>query len=75
MCLAKSVGTAVTTTHEAASVAALVVVPLVGALVGAVVEDVGVGLGDVGLDTIQGFQLEVIGLFVVIKGHKSMGAV
>lgn len=54
--------------------AALVEVPLVGALVGVVVEDVGVGLGDVGLDTIQGFQLEVIGLFVVIKGHKSMGA-
>ena len=31
-------------------------------------------LGDVGLDTIQGFQLEVIGLFVIFKGHKSMGA-
>ena len=54
--------------------AALVVVPLVGALVGAVVEDVGDGLGDVGLDTLQGFQLEVIGLFVVIKGHNLMGA-
>jgi hypothetical protein len=49
-------------------VAALVEVPLVGALVGVVVEVVGVGLGDVGLDTIQGFQLDVIGLFAVLRG-------
>ena len=48
--------------------AALVEVPPAGALVGVVVEVVGVGLGGVGLDTIQGFQLEVIGLFVVLRG-------
>ena len=45
--------------------AALVEVPLVGAIVGVVVEDVVVGLGDVGLDTIQGLQLEITGIFVV----------
>ena len=40
-------------------------VPLVGAIVGVVVGAVVVGMGVVGLDTVQGFQFEVIGSFQV----------
>ena len=42
--------------------AALVEAPLVGVIMVVAVGVVGLGVGVVGLDTVQGFQLEVMGL-------------